>query len=104
MFLLKNSALESIFLIDHQGKQVGNIHVQAQHNLFYKLPKAGYDYSSRQYFLSTRVASSGVTLTEPHISLISGALCMTYAQKVTVYNKDFILCVNYFCDEKLQIN
>ena len=43
MFLLKNSALESIFLIDHQGKQVGNIHVQAQHNLFYKLPKAGYD-------------------------------------------------------------
>lgn len=90
------TAIEAIYVVDAQScRQIGETIVRYQVRPLYQPTEAGYDYSLKEYLIRAKNSLTGNHLTRPYLSLASGNLCRTASLKLTIFEQDVFLCVDF---------
>ncbi|MBL6973954.1 MAG: EAL domain-containing protein [Sulfurimonas sp.] len=91
----ENDKLEAIYLLNYEdGVQVGRTFIHAAEKYLYKPTQEGHDHSLRDYYFIAKDSSRGDYLGKRYVSKASGNMCRTYASKITVADRSYIVCLD----------
>lgn len=87
--------IEAIYLINNEARQVGPTVLLRETRSFFEPMSDGCDHSRKEYYSRTIDSMSNFHLTGNYVSLATGNLCCTYAKKIEISDKPFILCIDF---------
>lgn len=99
-FIIVNSEIESIFVLDEDGIQVTDMvvapHIKAKpHSYIFRVAEKGCDHSLRPYFTCFKAFKINRFFADKHLSSASGNMCRTLAVRLQEGKKAFILCIDF---------
>lgn len=99
-FIIVNSEIESIFVLDEDGIQVTDMvvapHIKAKpHSYIFRAAEKGCDHSLRPYFTCFKAFKINRFFADKHLSSASGNMCRTLAVRLQEGKKAFILCIDF---------
>ena len=103
-FVIVNSKIELIFILDEDGIQVSNMicapHIANKPNSYiFHVQEKGGNHCLRPYFTCFEAFKIDRFLTDKHLSSGSGNLCRTLAVRLPGKNKFYILCIDFLEEE-----
>lgn len=91
----KNKHLEAIYLLDfNTAIQIHNTIIDSEQRNLFVPTKHGHDHSLKEYYFIAKESLRGDYLSTKYISKASGNMCRTYSIKLSLENKDIILCLD----------
>ncbi|MBN2817260.1 MAG: EAL domain-containing protein [Campylobacterales bacterium] len=91
--IAKNRKIEAIYIIEEQsGVQLGNTLIHSQEKHLFKPTKAGKNHLLSEYYFILKESLRDEYLSNPYVSRASGNVCRTYAQKVSMFEDNYIVC------------
>lgn len=94
--------IEAIYLLDENGLQIGNTLLRCKTRMFFEPTKSGCDHSSKEYYIRAKDSRNRFHITNSYLSLASGNNCITYASCIQLGNHDFILCIDFIQQLKVE--
>ncbi|MBO5125822.1 MAG: EAL domain-containing protein [Spirochaetaceae bacterium] len=99
-FIIVNSEIESIFVLDEDRIQVTDMvvapHIKAKpHSYIFRVAEKGCDHSLRPYFTCFKAFKINRFFADKHLSSASGNMCRTLAVRLQEGKKAFILCIDF---------
>lgn len=99
-FLIVNSEIESIFVLDEHGIQITNMvvapHIKAKsHSYIFQVAEKGCDHSLQPYFTCFKAFKINRFFTDKHLSSASGNMCRTLAIRLKCNEKSLIVCIDF---------
>lgn len=92
--LENDSEIEALYLIDSQGKQIGDTYMQGTTRSFYEPTEEGSDHIFAEYYVRAKESANGYHLTNNYLSLASGNVCLTYSSTRLINNEMYVLCID----------
>ena len=93
--ILSNVQLEAVYILDHiKGIQVGDTITKSCARKLYAPTKDGHDHSLKEYYFIAKTSTRGDYLSTKYISKASGNMCRTYSKKVSIGDKNYIICLD----------
>lgn len=87
--------IEALYLIDANGKQVGDTFMQCTARSFYEPTAHGSDHTFGEYYVRARESANGYHLTNNYLSLASGNVCLTYSCTRLIKDQIYVLCIDF---------
>jgi len=98
--LEKHQELEAFYILDVEGKQIGETAIRTDINPFYLPAPNHYDHSSKEYFVVAKESQNGEYLSRRYISQASGNLCKTYVHRFINSDETKYVCIDFKTDIK----
>lgn len=103
-FIIVNSKIELIFILDEAGIQVSNMvcapHMENKpYSYIFHVQEKGCNHCLRPYFTCFDAFKTDRFLTDKHLSSGSGNLCRTLAVRLRGEKKSYILCIDFLEEE-----
>ncbi|MFM7239362.1 MAG: EAL domain-containing protein [Cyanobium sp.] len=95
----QTSAVEAVYLLDHQGQQLGRTHLGTESkvvpNRLFAPSSHGTDHSCKDYFFSLMDTGMELFTTDSYISLATGNVCRTVSIAVNhSEGSTYVLCLD----------
>ena len=87
--------IEAIYLIDVlTSKQLMDTIIQKSENELFLASCDGEEHFLKEYYYITLETKQGIYLSQRYISYATGNICKTFAKKIFLNQKEYILCLD----------